>query len=169
MCASRRQIAGCLMDAEVPTPRFVTLDDAATGIRGPYIAKPDRGGDHRLTILASPPTNPDPNVFYQQWLPTSTVWKVYTIGSRHWQVQLTYPSTVALCDPLRGPARPASQQLIQAANAVAATLGLAVFNTDFVDHGDILYAIDVNPFPGLSVIPDAAKALWSVAEETAER
>jgi len=168
-CESRRQIATRLMDADVPTPSFLAMDDSTIGAGVRCIAKPDRGGDHRLEILDSLPVSPDPNVFYQQWLPASTVWKVYTVGTRHWQVELTYSSTAALSDPKRSQARPASERLVQAANAVASTLGLAVFNTDFIDNGGLLYAIDVNPFPGLSGLPGAAEALWSLAEATARR
>jgi len=122
------------MGADVPTPGFLAMIDSTIGAGVRCIAKPDRGGDHRLEILDSLPASPDPNVFYQQWLPASTVWKAYT----------------------------ASERLVQAANAVASTLGLAVFNTDFIDNGGLLYAIDVNPFPGLSGLPGAAEVLWSL-------
>ncbi len=165
VCASRRQVALRLVESGVPTPGFLALDQSGDAFSGPCVAKPDLGGDHQLSLLARIPSNPDPAFFYQQWRPTSKVWKVYTIGARHWQVELSYSSRTALADPERSPSELASSRLAKAANAVAESLGLEVFNTDFIDHEGQLLAIDVNPFPGLSTLHGAAEALWSVAEK----
>lgn len=131
----------------------------------PWIAKPDRGGDHQLRIVQDPTQPIDlKNTFYQRWHPAQTVKKVYSIGQRHETVELTYRSASDITKPKREHVGLASGDLSEAAGSIASATGLEVFNTDFIDHQGKPLAIDVNPFPSLESVPNSHQHLWQLIE-----
>ena len=136
----------------------------------PWIAKPNRGGDHTLSIVRERPEFIDlEGTFYQQLLPVSTVMKVYSIGDHHEVVRLDYPHG-AITNPTRTYRGRASDHLGAAAARISTATGLSVFNTDFIEIDRAPYAIDVNPFPRLDSVPSAHELLWDLIDSTlAER
>lgn len=165
ICASRRRLAERLFSQRVPTPPFLRDPADHRSMVLPWIGKPDRGGDHQLSLFRERPTTLNfETTFYQQWLPTREVMKVYSIGRRHELVKLTYSSAKEIIESQRTYAGPALAPWNDAAQRVADATGLEVFNTDLIVHDGEVLAIDVNPFPALEAIPYAHQHLWDLVE-----
>ena len=165
-CETRSNVAACLDDGGVSSPRHIRSVGDRSDMALPWIAKPNQGGDHTLTIIHERPECVDLDAtFYQQLLPISTVMKVYSIGDHHDVVRLDYPHA-GITNPTRTRVGTAGGHLAEAAARIGAATGLSIFNTDFIEIDDTPYAIDVNPFPRLDPVPSAHELLWDLIDST---
>ena len=97
LCVTRRTVFDVLGRAGIPLLPYVQDELTASSVPLPWIAKPDRGGDHRLRIHRQRPPQLDlDRFFYQQLIPSAEVYKLYTVGRQHFLVLLRYGDGCAI-------------------------------------------------------------------------